>query len=359
MIRYSFTGVPTYNLPHIMPHSSSGMARPSVADLEQAAVSVIHLMKGAPGLANIRLALIGDLAVRKYLEQPVPCESIEFVITKSASPSLVKKTLLSHGKEAFAEKSQAIFYKHPAGWVVEVKITPEWLCPYLPTSAQLVADIKKLPYISLADLFVFKADACGLRESDTGRQREARDASALLTLASEHFPLKLEDDKLQKVEEALDTLVEYSPSENDRRWWERRLGKECDKRRSAQDILSELGEGLRLDEEESRRATRRPSVFSLSNRGSETSISSASSISSQTTTPLSSPTAKMRPRKMSVSGSYPRPRRHTQTAMDPPPEDQPSSPVQQKNRDVRRLHAESMDTRGRSSSPGISLMTRP
>ncbi|KAI0447263.1 hypothetical protein F4803DRAFT_363603 [Xylaria telfairii] len=340
-----------------MTHSSLGKARPSIADLEQAALSVVHLMQNVAGLANIRIALIGDLAVKKYLEQPGTCEGIEFIITKSASPSLVKKILLTHGKGFIAEKAQAIFYRHPAGWVVEVKITPEWLCPYLPSSAQLVADIKKLPYISLADLFVFKADACGLHESDAGKKRQVRDAGALLELASEHFPLKLEEDKLQKVEEALDTLVDYSPPEYDRRWWERRLGKQGDKRRSVQDILSELGEGLRLDEEENRRMMRRPSVFSLSNRGSDTSISSTPSISSQSSTPLSSPPPKMRPRKMSVSGSYPRPRRHTQTNMDSQPEDLPISP-QQSFRDIHRLYAESMDTSGRSS-PGISFMTFP
>ncbi|KAI0458417.1 hypothetical protein F5B21DRAFT_500315 [Xylaria acuta] len=340
-----------------MPHSSSGKARPSIADLEQAALSVIHLMQGVAGLANIRLALIGDLAVKKYLEQPGSCESIEF-ITTSASPSQVKKTLLTHGKAFITEKAQAIFYRHPAGWVVEIKITPEWLCPYLPSSAQLIADIEKLPYISLADLFVFKADACGLHESDAGKQRQVRDAGALLELASEHFPLKLEEDRLQRVEEALDTLVDYSPPEYDRRWWERRLGKQGDKRRSVQDILSELGEGLRLDEEESRRMRRRPSVFSLSNRGSDTSINSTPSISSQSSTPLSSPPPKMRPRKMSASGSYPRPRRHTQTNMDSQLEDQPVSPVHQSFRDINRLYAESMDTSGRSS-PGISFMTFP
>ncbi|KAI8632780.1 hypothetical protein F5Y19DRAFT_329757 [Xylariaceae sp. FL1651] len=340
-----------------MPHSSSTVARPAIVDLEQAALCVIQLMKDVPGLANIRLAIIGDLAVRKYLNQPGPCDSIEFIISKSASPSLVKKTLLSHSKKALVEKSQAIFYKHPTGWAVEVKITPDWLCPYLPDSARLVTDIEKLPYISLADLFVFKADACGLRESVAGRQREAHDAGALLDIASEHFPLELGDDKLQKVEEALDMLVEYSPPENDRRWWQRRLGKQCDKRRSVQDVLSELGEGLRLDEEESRRTSRRPSVFSL-NRGSEASISSTSSISSRNATPLPSPTLKIRPRKMSVSGSYPRPRRHTQTTLDPPPDDQPLSPVYQMNHNVHRLHIELPDARGRSS-PGISLMTRP
>lgn len=273
----------------------------------------------------------------------------------------MKKTLLAHGKKTIVEQSQAIFYRHPTGWVVEIKITPEWLCPYLPSSVQPVVDIRTLPYITLADLVVFKADACGLHESDAGRRRQAREACALLELASQHFPLKLEDDKLQKIEEALDTLVDYSPAEYDRRWWERRLGKQSDKRRSVQDILSELGEGLRLDEEENRRMTmRRPSIFSLSNRSSDTSIaSSTASLSSQHTTPISSPPCKMRPRKMSVSGSsYPRPRRHTQTNMDPQPEDHPPLPMHEEYHDVRRIHAELMDSRGRSS-PGISFMTFP
>lgn len=57
-----------------MPHSSSGMARPSVADLEQAALSVIHVIQGVTGFTNIRLALIGDLAVKKYLGRPGLCE---------------------------------------------------------------------------------------------------------------------------------------------------------------------------------------------------------------------------------------------------------------------------------------------
>ncbi|KAK5626867.1 hypothetical protein RRF57_002582 [Xylaria bambusicola] len=278
----------------------------------------------------------------------------EFVINK-ASPGSVKKALLSraYGKKTIIEKGQGVFYRHPTGWAVEVKITPEWLCPYLPGSAQPLGDIKELPYISLPDLVVFKADACGLHESDASKQREARDACALLELASEHSALKLEEEKLQKVEEALDTLEEYSPPCYDRRWWERRLGKQGDKRRSAQDILSELGEGLRL-EEENRRAMRRSSIFSLNNtRGSDTSISSASSISSQNTTPLSSPPLKMRPRKMSVSGTYPRPRRHTQVATDQPP----LSPLDHYP-DIHRLHAESIDIRGRSS-PGISLMRFP
>ncbi|KAI1433242.1 hypothetical protein GGR50DRAFT_513018 [Xylaria sp. CBS 124048] len=356
-----------------MPRLSSGMARPSAADLEQAAISVVHLMRGVPGLASVRLALIGDLAVQKYLGQSGPCESIEFV-TKSVSPSLVKKSLLSHGNGTIVERAPAIFYRHSTGWLVEVKVTPEWLYPYFPSSAQMVADIRKLPYISLVDLFIFKADACGLHESDEGRQKEARDACALLALASEHFPLKLDDDKLQRVEEALDTLVTYSPSENDRRWWERRLGKkQCDMRRSVQDILSELGEGLRLDGEENRRTGRRPSLFSLHNWSPDMSQSpspplpsqsnASANINTNANTNTNTPTqqAKTRPRKMSVT-AHPRPRRHTQTAIDPRPRDRDRdrafSPAQHSYPDVNQLHAEFMITGGRNS-PGISLMTFP
>ncbi|KAI0542734.1 hypothetical protein GGR58DRAFT_496840 [Xylaria digitata] len=308
----------------------------------------------------MRLALAGDLAVKKYLEDPRPCESIEFIVTK-ASPSFVKKTLLSHthGKKILVEKGQSLFYRHRAGWAAEIKITPEWLCPFFPSSAQLLADIEELPYVSLEDLLIFKADACGLHESDAGKQREAHDAAALLELASEHFPLILEDDKMQKIEPALDTLVEFSPPRHDKRWWERKLGKQCDKRRSAQDILSELGEALRLDEEENRRSMRRSSVFSLSNRGSETSITTLSSASSQATTPLSSPQHKPRPRKMSISGTYPRPRRHTQVIIDSQPRDEPETPVYRYHRDLCNMHAAaSLDQSGRSS-PGISLMKFP
>ncbi|KAI0397694.1 hypothetical protein F5Y17DRAFT_414289 [Xylariaceae sp. FL0594] len=349
----------------------SSMARPTLADLEQAALSVVQLMKAVPGLANVRLALIGELAISKYLvQQSRPCESIEFLV-KSASPSLVKKVLIAHGPDFLFERSQAIFCQHPAGWMVEIKITPEWLCPYLPSSARFVAEIDELPYISLMDLFVFTADACGLHESDASKQREARDAAALLALASEHFPLELEDEKLHRVAEALDTLVEHSPPENNRRWWERRVGMQSDKRRSAQDILSELDEGLRLDEEEGRRAAaaaRRPSVFSLTRGSSQRSTSSLSSASgpTQPTTPISSPPPlpphKMRPRKMSVNGSYPRPRRHTQTSMGPPPpEYYAPAPVQEMSHHdlyAHRLHADLMDTRGRAS-PGIAFINRP
>jgi hypothetical protein len=40
---------------------------PSFARLEQAASHIIHLIRNTRGLEHTRLAVIGDLAVRKYL----------------------------------------------------------------------------------------------------------------------------------------------------------------------------------------------------------------------------------------------------------------------------------------------------
>lgn len=41
----------------------------SFAQLEQAALHILRLIRDTPGLANTRLAVVGDLAVCKYLPQ--------------------------------------------------------------------------------------------------------------------------------------------------------------------------------------------------------------------------------------------------------------------------------------------------
>ena len=43
--------------------------RLSFAQLEQAALHIIRLIADIPGLENTRLAIIGDLAVNKYLSR--------------------------------------------------------------------------------------------------------------------------------------------------------------------------------------------------------------------------------------------------------------------------------------------------
>ncbi|RSL94943.1 hypothetical protein CDV31_014118 [Fusarium ambrosium] len=215
------------------------------AQLEQAALYVVRLIADIPGLENTRLAIIGDLAVTKYLPNHGRPASIDLVISKSSSPGRVRKEIVGHPITPLIEKSGAVFYRHTSGWEIEVKLIPDWLCPYLPASARRVRDVTgeaTLPYTSLQDLIVFKMDACGLHENDASKRRDACDAAALLELASEHGALNLDEDQAERAEEALADMVEFSDPEHDKNWWQRCLGMVSDKPRTPQEILSDLAD---------------------------------------------------------------------------------------------------------------------
>uniref|UniRef100_A0A8H7N3Y5 Uncharacterized protein n=1 Tax=Bionectria ochroleuca TaxID=29856 RepID=A0A8H7N3Y5_BIOOC len=112
---------------------------------------------------------------------------------------------------------------------------PDWLSPYLPATARPVREnTNALPYISIDDLIVFKVDACGLREREASKRQEACVAAALLELASEHGPINVDEDKLDRIEQALPEILEFCDAEHDKSWWQRRLGGVPDKRRSVQ-----------------------------------------------------------------------------------------------------------------------------
>ena len=138
---------------------------------------------------------------------------------------------------------------------IEVNITPEMLCPFLPSAAKPAHEIKAgpahLPYISLVDLVVFKMDACGLRDSPVSKQHEVRDAAALLELATKHSALSLNDDQTRVVEESLaDVLRHAAPDKQTKAWWQARLKGKCDPdaRKPATEVLANLIEGMSLDE---------------------------------------------------------------------------------------------------------------
>ncbi|KAM5347226.1 hypothetical protein ACJ41O_010231 [Fusarium nematophilum] len=286
------------------------------AQLEQAALHIVRLIADTPGLENTRLAVIGDLAIWKYLPKHDRIGSIDIVISKSSSPGRVRKEIVGHPITPLVEKSGAVIYRHTAGWEIEVKLIPDWLCSYLPAAARPVKDnVNSLPYASLQDLVIFTMDACGLHENEANKRREAGDAAALLELASEHGALKLDDDNLERAEQALADMVEFSDDEHDRVWWQRCLGMRFDNPRSTQDILSDLAEQPAVTTPTSPSASSsRSSVYSSISRASSyastaSTHSSCSSISSTLT--AASDEKNGRPRKMSVTKKTPRHKRHT------------------------------------------------
>ncbi|KAF4973929.1 hypothetical protein FZEAL_9115 [Fusarium zealandicum] len=279
------------------------------AQLEQAALNIVRLIADTQGLEGTRLAIIGDLAVSKYLPSHGRASSIDLVISKSSSPGRVRKEIVGHPITPLVEKAGAVYYRHTTGCEIEVKLVPDWLCPYLPAAARPVRDVTsaaKLPYASLVDMVIFKMDACGLHENESGKRRDACDAAELLELASEHGALRLDDDQMERAEENLADTVEFSSPEHDKNWWKRCLGQHTDNPRSPQDILSDLADRTPASPSAS---SSRSSVYSSISRASSyaSTHSAASSVSS-----ASEPSEKNgRPRKMSVTKKTPRHKRHT------------------------------------------------
>ncbi|KEY74906.1 hypothetical protein S7711_01264 [Stachybotrys chartarum IBT 7711] len=272
---------------------------PTVGQLEQAALHILRLICDVAHLENTTVAIIGDLAVCKYLPNHSFISSIDFIISKSSSPARVTKDLLGHPMSPLVDKSGDVYYQHPSGWEVEVKLIPDWVCPYLPTAARPAGqDPSALPYISLEDLIVFKVDACGLRESLSSKRQEACEAAALLHLASEHAPLILEASKLERIEQDLSEVVQFCSPENTKAWWQLSLGIQPDHQRSTQEIFSELS-----DHVFSRPSTSSPVSNNSSISRSSSYMSSTSSASTSSSVSSLSSESTGRPHKMSSTGN--------------------------------------------------------
>lgn len=192
------------------------------------------------------------------------------------------------------ESNQQLYYQTSSTTGIEVRITPEMLCPFLPGAAKPVHDIHpvspaNLPYVSLVDLIVFKMDACGLRDSAQSKQQEVRDAAALLELATEHSALDLNPDQARVVEESLPDVLRNSGPERQKAWWQTRLIGLCDPdaRKQPSEVLTDLIEKMSMDDASSSSSTssRRTSP---SLGGRTPSSSSKTSLSSMTSSCSSS-----------------------------------------------------------------------
>ncbi|KAI1778306.1 hypothetical protein F4818DRAFT_295769 [Hypoxylon cercidicola] len=193
-------------------------------ELERAACDVINNVRQINELRNAKLSVIGGLAVWHYLPKYRPTDNINFITNLSTSPSSLKKRLLEKQDSPFFQRSQALFYKSPKGQEIRVDISPQWLGPYLPESATKVEDLSQdeIPYISLTDLIVFKLDSSGLRSNPLKKDRDARDAAALVDYASNHGTIELNEKQEQVVEEALCDVGKCGTKEKS--WWEEQMG---------------------------------------------------------------------------------------------------------------------------------------
>lgn len=375
-------------------------------DMEKAACCLLEIIRDTPELGKAtKVAIAGSMAMQKHLPKytqdgaavshpnlpprrpglTMPQQSIDLIINSSTSASLLRKKLLQHPMSPLVESNQLLYYR-PASATspsscartpgIEVRITPEMFCPFLPGAAKLVQDITPspghLPYVSVVDMIVFKMDSCGLHDSTQGKQQEARDAAALLEAATEHCALELNEDQARVVEECLADVLRHSAS--DKGWWQARLNGRCDPdaRKPAKEVLANLIEDMSLDDHGKKSP---PSMGRTPSSSSKSSLKSmASSTSSGNFVTSSSPvtanapglppaskdlscTIPRRPRKFSTSQQSPtkgfhsrkpstdqKPKRHSQILGS-----LPSGSFQ---------HSPSPTDSGSPGSPGLTLTAR-
>ncbi|GAB1312204.1 hypothetical protein MFIFM68171_02414 [Madurella fahalii] len=154
----------------------------TLAQLEQAAADVVNIMKSITEYSEASIAVIGGLAVWKYIQDGRTTQDVDFIISIDSAPQSVKSKLLALPNSPFIQQAQYFLYKSSDGDQIQIDITPAWQSPYLPAAAKKLKNIPagSVPYISPTDLLIFKMHSCGLRAQALKSVVDATDAAALL-----------------------------------------------------------------------------------------------------------------------------------------------------------------------------------
>lgn len=100
----------------------------SLSTLERAAADVISILKGIDEFSNARIAVIGGMALRKYLPngRTTGSQDVDFIINVDSAPAGVKEKLLTLPNSPFSQQAQFFYYQIPEGSSVQIDITPGW-----------------------------------------------------------------------------------------------------------------------------------------------------------------------------------------------------------------------------------------
>ncbi|KAF2241341.1 hypothetical protein BU26DRAFT_440823 [Trematosphaeria pertusa] len=123
---------------------------PSLNELESAAAQVIAILKSISEFSDASVAVIGGLALWKYIPNGRTTEDVDFIININSAPKGVKSKLLALPNSPFVEHAQVFFYKVPEGPAVQIDITPEWQVrmPFLePLLVSISARRRRLAHI--------------------------------------------------------------------------------------------------------------------------------------------------------------------------------------------------------------------
>ncbi|KAF3934048.1 hypothetical protein ABW19_dt0203456 [Dactylella cylindrospora] len=195
---------------------------PDFSDLELAAKEVIAYLK-VSGFEDSDIAVIGGMAVWKYLPDYRTTQDVDFFINARGAPKTVKERLARMSPSKFVDQAGIFSFRTSSGRWIQIDMTPDYQSPYRPEDTETISDVRQgdLPYISITDLVVFKINSCGLRgpRNETKARQDALDAANLLDA---YGPLSLSDDQKRVVRYGIEDVVKATSTRTS--WWERKLG---------------------------------------------------------------------------------------------------------------------------------------
>ncbi|KAG6089242.1 hypothetical protein E4U30_000151 [Claviceps sp. LM220 group G6] len=194
--------------------------------LHQTAADVIAILKTIPEFRDSKIAVIGGLALWKYISKGRTTEDVDFIVNIDSAPHGVKNRLLALENSPFVQIAQTFFYQGLNGRRVQVDVTHRDSSPYLPEAAIKIKDVPQgeVPYISILDLIVFKIFSCGMRAQAQKRLLDATDAETLVLyqIKNEGSGIKLSAKQKEMVEPYIVDVVENGKKTE--KWWRENLG---------------------------------------------------------------------------------------------------------------------------------------
>ncbi|KAI1350655.1 hypothetical protein F5Y01DRAFT_315513 [Xylaria sp. FL0043] len=153
-----------------------------IRECENAVCNVIQIIKQIPELVDTRLAVVGDLALWRYLPDNRVATSID-VVTNSLAVGFLKRKLVNHPNSPFTLKKEVLWYCSPTGRDIPINMSSQWGSHTLPRPEHLVHGLPygEVPYVSLEDLALFKILSSYSKATNRAQRRQdAEDAAALL-----------------------------------------------------------------------------------------------------------------------------------------------------------------------------------
>ncbi|RMZ73736.1 hypothetical protein GMOD_00009504 [Pyrenophora seminiperda CCB06] len=193
------------------------------SELERASLVVLDIFKTIPELQTAKVAIIGGMALWKYLPDYRTTQDVDFCITATGAPSSVKTKLLALPNTPFKQLADLFVYDD-GKQLIQIDIVNTMQLPYLPSAAAAVNTIPTgfIPYVSEIDLIVYKIFACGLRPTAAKKQRDANDAYFLLE--QQQGSLRLSSQQKECIAPALQDVITNGSNKTDQAWWKAKLG---------------------------------------------------------------------------------------------------------------------------------------